>query len=349
MSDTNLDGTRIRLHPEWLTAYRKGDPVAPIYVEMSPAGACNHRCSFCSERAIGYKDRKLPTGRAITLLDEMRTIGVKGVMFGGEGEPCLHPDIGNLIAAAGHYGLAPALTTNAVLFGPRVQKICLDYMVWIKASINAGDPITYGRIHKCPPTHWCDAWDNMKHAAQARHGKWPELGSQMVLLPQNRDQMEDHILRARKAGVDHCVMKPMTTPLGVDPIVKAATPLPDNWRKLRDQYSCATFRVDIREAAWGALATGRKYDRCLAVPYAWAYVDAAGNLWACSCHMLDARFNLGNILETPFQDVWFGRKRAELHAIMRDLEVKTQCRGACRMDRVNEELHRPPSPKDGHI
>ena len=56
---------------------------------------------------------------------EMGVLGVKSVMFGGEGEPFLHKDMAELTLKAHQAGLDTAFTTNGVLLRPEIsEKSC---------------------------------------------------------------------------------------------------------------------------------------------------------------------------------------------------------------------------------
>lgn len=100
MDKYGIDSQKIAYHParlaQWLEAgddWDKAKKVYPLYVELSPSGACNHRCVFCALDYVGYKPFFLDTVKLKQVLTEMGEKGVKSVMMGGEGEPLLHPQI----------------------------------------------------------------------------------------------------------------------------------------------------------------------------------------------------------------------------------------------------------------
>ncbi len=96
-----IESPKLLHHPEWLEKWRN-DPfsVPPIYVEISPVGMCNHRCTFCAPEVLGYPNRVLDADVLNQCFQEMRRIreetgnvGFKSVQFAGEGEPTLHKNL----------------------------------------------------------------------------------------------------------------------------------------------------------------------------------------------------------------------------------------------------------------
>ena len=90
--DSQFDGQKIVYHPDWIRRWRE-DPfsVPPIYVEISPIGLCNHRCTFCAKEVMGYPNRSLSYELLVKFVTELKQLrekdpdglGVRSLMFAG--------------------------------------------------------------------------------------------------------------------------------------------------------------------------------------------------------------------------------------------------------------------------
>lgn len=342
MDDFGIDSHKLHFHARRVADWQEGRDIFPIYVEVSPSGACNHRCTFCGLDFMGYKPRFLKTELACARLNEMGALGVKSVMFAGEGEPFLHRDMVTIALAAKTAGIDIAFTTNGVLLSPESSERLLEATSWIKVSCNAATPATYAAIHGTQAGDFPRMLDNLDAAVavRVRTGAGCTLGAQMLLLPENVAEVRELARLCRDIGLDYLVIKPysqhpqsLTTRyehIDYAAMLEAA--------QEAAALSTETFRVIVRgNALRRSLDADKPYDRCLALPF-WSYIDAGGGVWGCSVYLGDERFAYGNIADETFEAIWHGPRRAQsMDWVCRELDP-SHCRVNCRMDVINRYL-----------
>lgn len=330
MDARRIDSHKLEFHPkrvaqwvDWKDDWEHAKRVYPLYVEVSPMGACNHRCTFCAVDYIGYKaEARLEHIRAGLVLMEMGKLGVKSVMFAGEGEPLLHKEIDHMVWAAKLSTMDVAFTTNGVLLDRLGE---LKSCSWVKVSMNAGRRETYAKVHRTKEEDFDRVWRNIR-AAVKRKGKC-EIGVQMVCLPENAGEEVELERLCEDAGVDYLVLKPYSQHKS------SITRQYDGYKPVIGPVSQKTVvRAD-------SIATEEiPYDKCNATPFFWAYIMASGDVYSCSAYLLDERFRLGNINQAGFQDIWEGELRhANWRLVTQELDIH-ECRLNCRMDKANRYL-----------
>ena len=332
MTDSlRIDSHKLEFHPHRVAAWLEGaddweraKKVYPLYVEISPVGACNHRCTFCAVDYIGYKPRILDTPVLEQFFSEADYTGVKSVMLAGEGEPLLHKEINEVVSVAKDWNLDVAFTTNGIL----LNKLDLAPVTWVKVSINAGTRETYLRVHKAKPKDWDILWENLRDAAK-RKGACT-LGAQIVLLPENLHEVGKLYELCEEAGLDYLVAKPYSQHKS------SVTHTYEGFRGVPLGMITGKCQFIFRQEAWRT--TSIPYEKCNATPFFWAYIMASGDVYSCSAYLLDDRFRLGNIHEQTFKEIWEGPKRkANWELLRKHLDIK-ECRVNCRMDKANRYL-----------
>ncbi len=244
-------------------------------------------------------------------------------MFAGEGEPTLHKHIGKITHHAAYSGLDVAFTTNGVLLDRLFM--ALSVCRWVKVSINAGTEATYMAVHKAKKGDWQKLWENLKEAK--RHKGGCTLGAQMVCLPENAGEEKALQALCDEAGLDYLVLKPYSQHKS------SITRQYEGYKPISLPEGKGTV---IRHEAIKTQA--HSYDKCNATPNFWAYIMANGDVYSCSAYLLDGRFNLGNVQERTFKEIWEGEKRhANLEFVRKHLDIK-ECRVNCRMDKANRYL-----------
>jgi len=330
---------------DWL----EGKLTYPIYAEISPSGSCNHRCVYCALDFMEYEPRFLDTELLKQRLSEMAALGLKSVMYAGEGEPLLHKDIGDIILHTKKVGIDVAVTTNGVLLNESLVDKTLESITWIKVSISGATKETYAKIHRTSSNDFERVLKNMRYAVQVRNdnGYLTVLGMQLLLLPENWNEAVPLAQKAKDIGVDYLVVKPYSQhPLSKTNVYKNIGyrdyfHLSDKLEELNDKNFSVIFRKQTMKK-WDD--DHRKYKHCLALPF-WSYIDAGGNVWGCSCYLGDERFYYGNIYKNTFAEIWGGKQRKKsLDWVDTKLDT-SQCRVNCRMDKINMylwELKHPP-------
>lgn len=342
MDPYRIDGHKLMFHVRRVADWLEGERIYPIYVEVSPSGACNHRCTFCALDYMGYRKRFLDAARMNGVLAEMGRLGVKSVMFGGEGEPLLHRDIDRMNQAAHDGGMDTSFTTNGVWLKPGLAEQLLPATSWIKVSINAGTAESYSRIHRAKAGDFETVLANLAAAAdiRARKGYPCTLGMQILLLPENAEEVDTLAERAREIGMDYLVVKPYSQHLFSrtdryrDIQYRSYRHLADRLERLNTDRFQVIFRLETMHR-WDD--GKRSYEKCLALPF-WAYIDAGGNVWGCSAFLGDARFLYGNVNTASFEGIWQGEARKRAMAEMESRIDVSGCRCNCRMDKINAYL-----------
>ncbi len=358
MDRFGIDSHKMMYHPERVAAWRRaaGDwslaqSVYPLYVELSPVGACNHRCTFCAVDYLGYKPNFLDVEIFDQRFYEMSDLGVRSVMFAGEGEPLIHKQAGRLFSNARSAGLDLALTTNGVLMREDFCDRSLADFSWIKISCNAGTRDGYARIHRTKESDFDRVIENVARAVETkrRNQLGVAIGVQLVLIPENEGEVEELARLCRdEIRPDYLVVKPYSQHLSS--LTRRYEELRyDADAALADRlagYEDEDFRVIFRARTMQKLAEDRGYERCSATPFMWAYVMSTGELYACSAFLNDERFNLGNLHERSFQEIWQGPERKRCFEFVENELDISECRVNCRMDEVNRYLSdlRNPSP-----
>ena len=202
-------------HLDRIESLRDGDQIVPTQVQLILSDLCNQDCHFCSYRMSngisneqfagpnGEKNpnRKIPTEKAMEILNDCASLGVKAIQFTGGGEPTVHPDHMALFEYAQTLGLDTSLVTNGVLFRPGWEAV-LPKMKWVRVSIDAGTPEEYARVRRVKPEFYGVA---LAHVAQLaaeikKQGTDCLLGVGYVVTRENWSDAYDGVRIIRATG-----------------------------------------------------------------------------------------------------------------------------------------------------
>lgn len=343
MKGMMIDGQKLPWHLDRVLDWREGKVVVPVYVEMSPTARCNHRCSFCGlDFARGAAT--LPTDLVVRRLREMGRLGVRSVMFAGEGEPLLHPGLPEMVRAARKAGIDVALTTNGSRGTASLWRKLLPDLSWVKFSIDAGTASVHSLVHGVAPGEFQKVCDGVRHAVAIRREACvaTTIGVQYLLVEENVGDVGKAVRLFDSIGVDYLVVKPFSPHPKMVAARKTrfdAAAIREVESEIRAARRPGGMDVVFRKDAFRAARASRPSQRhCHALPF-WGYVDSDGGFHTCSVFLGDDRFRVGNIRRQTMRRILLGPERAASVAFgAASLKVGEECRTNCRMARINEFL-----------
>ncbi len=349
MSKTNIrmDSHKLIYHPETVARWLKGEKIYPIEIEISPSGACNHRCVFCAVDYVGYQPNFLDKDTVLRDIKQMQTKGLKSVICSGEGEPLLNvamPAIANGIKAC---GVDVAMSTNGAIFTLDKLEECLHSFTWVRYSVASFEEDSYNSIQRGKEGDLARVKQNLRDAVMVKKKKGLKttLGVQCLLLPGNKHQIVEMAKELRDIGVDYFTIKPYSQHLhSNNTFVVDYEELLDLEKEVKE---CETddFSVYFRANAMKKMHHEKCYDQCYGMPFM-THIDAAGNVWPCVAHIGNKEFLYGNINEQTFEEIWEGPQREAVSDKINSLDINKACREACRLDEINKYLNELKHPGD---
>ncbi len=334
-----MDSHKLIYHPDVVVRWMKGENIYPIEIEISPSGACNHRCVFCAVDYMGYQPDFLDKGTILRDISQMSRSGLKSVICSGEGEPLLNkdmPDIANGIKAC---GVDVAMSSNGVLFTKEKANDCLAAFTWIRFSVACMEEEPYQKIQRGKAGDLDKVKTNLTEAVRIKRDKKlrTTLGVQCLLLPDNMDKIADMANQLREIGVDYLTIKPYSQHLHSKNTFHIDYSNMLELEKEIKQFETDDFSIYFRAGAMKKMHHEKCYQQCYGLPFM-THIDARGNVWSCVAHIGAEEFCYGNIYEQTFEEIWEGQKRQEAIRKLNTLDINEVCREACRLDEMNRYL-----------
>ncbi|GAB7025880.1 radical SAM protein [Geotalea toluenoxydans] len=351
MKNYNFEGHKLAYHLDRVNEYLTSGDCFPIYMEISPVGSCNHRCIFCAYDFIGYPNRRLETGRALTFIDELAEAGLKSLLFAGEGEPLLHPDCAAMVRRARSNGIDVGLFTNGQLLTPQLAEEILPHLTFVRFSFNGGTPDTYARIHQVKPEVFATVVGALKHAAAIRKSNFlaTTIGAQFVLLPENLASLQEAAAIIKDAGADYLAIKPFVQQSSRQgyQMQQIEPALLEDCLAAAEAVSRDHFRVIARRDSFSGYGQ-RRYRRCFGTSFI-SVVNSAGEVASCLPYWDRSEYVFGSIYERPFREIWQGEKRQRIKEHLEQLLDVATCPPNCRPNAVNDFLYDIRYPSVEHV
>lgn len=345
-----LDGHKMLYHLERVLEWQKGERIAPVHIDMGLTKFCNIGCIYC----IGVTQGGMKKGEMITpdallsFIKDAGRLGVKSIGFIGDGEPTLNPALYDAILLAAESNVDTAMATNGVLLNmDRIDDV-LSNQTYLRFNLSAGTPESYRKIHQTSIKNFDILKGKISESVKIRNENSYKctIGLQMVLIPENFDQVIPLTEFAAKSGVDYLQIKQCSDTeyheLGIDrkDYENAQAVL-----KEAETYSNDTFDVQVK---WNKInilddtevykGGYRKYDICYGTPFL-GQISGNGKVYPCGPFFAKDRFLMGDLHKDSYYDIVKSDRYWEVHKdIVENVDVHCDCTVGCRQDYINKFL-----------
>ncbi|MDX2197285.1 MAG: radical SAM/SPASM domain-containing protein [Cytophagales bacterium] len=288
----------------------------PMSLSIEPTTSCNLRCPQCIS---GLRDFTRPTG----MLSETMFINVINALgkylwyinFYFQGEPFLHEQFTDMVRYATSRHIYVSTSTNAHYLSPEVcSKIVKSGLHKLIISIDGLTQDTYekyrvgGKLDKVQ-----DGIKNIIGAKKKYKSQSPLISLQYIVFKYNIHEISQVRNTLHLLGADEVLIKTAQVYHSHEP---------DEWIPQSDKYS----RYKVSDTG-NYTIKNKIEDRCWKMWHS-AVVTWDGRVVPC-CFDKDAKYEMGNITNTPFEKIWYGNEynnfRKKLITSRKDIDICTNC------------------------
>jgi MoaA/NifB/PqqE/SkfB family radical SAM enzyme len=338
-----LDGTKISWHEERVSAWMRGERVAPITIDMALTRACNYACHYCYAM-LQENDRKTITQKVIyDFLEDCAEIGVKGVSLVSDGESTISPVFVDAIVRGSQLGISMAVGTNGMVLNERKLEEILPHLTYLRINISAGERKRYAEIMGVKEEWFDRVCQNIRDmvAIKKRNKLSVTIGLQMVLMPEYSDQIMPLAKLGQELRPDYLVIKHCSDNEDGDLGVKYSQ-YKNIYNLLHEAEALSDSEYTVK-VKWSKIeANGtRSYQRCYGAPF---MIQMSGSGLVAPCGMLFneryKKFHIGNICETRFKDIFHSDRYWDVmnHLASPEFNAQKMCGSLCLQHKVNEYL-----------
>jgi radical SAM protein with 4Fe4S-binding SPASM domain len=344
----NMDSHKLFWHLDRVEAWKKGERIAPLHIDMGISSGCNMACTFCygviqNRDGFGTNSKKIfhmPTSAVKRTFKEAKEIGVKSIALIGEGENTLHPDFYEILSYGKEIGLDLSLATNGIKIDHSKLDIILSSLKWIRFNISAGTKETFEKIHRVKQMD--RVLGNAKALTELKKKKNYEcvVGFQMVVTKENMNDIVPLAKLGKECGVDYFVVKPCsdTYDSRLDSPKGEYIEILDIFKEA-ENYSSQGYTVNVK---WQKVLNGgwKDYDSCHGTQFILG-LSGRGDLFPCG-HWFNERkdeFLMGNVIDKSFKEIWLSERYWEVQEkIRKHVNVNKDCESNCRQHYINRFL-----------
>ncbi|MBI2438814.1 MAG: radical SAM protein [Lentisphaerae bacterium] len=345
-----MDSHKLLWHLDRIVDSQAGKRIAPLHIDVGLSKGCNIRCHYCYGATQGnlYQKGKnvyFPREPLLRYMREAGAMGVRSMALIGEAEPLINPHVYEAIAVGKKAGVDLAMGTNGILFDTgRQGEQALELLTWLRFNVSAASEEAYRRLHGS--AEFKTLIEKIKFCvARKRQRKLPiAIGLQMVLTPQDADEVVPLARLGKSLGVDYLEIKHCSDTqdnrLHIYQHLASYGQFDERLQQAEAE-STDDFAVIVKWANINSQGK-RDYDACLGAPFL-LYSTGEGLLYPCGQFFSyrSKEFLLGNLVTGSFKQIVESDHYWKVMDKVRcGVDVHKECYAFCRTNAINSFLWR---------
>ncbi|MCF7907328.1 MAG: radical SAM protein [Candidatus Omnitrophica bacterium] len=292
----------------------------PLKITLDITNKCDMACEMCwyHSGAISKKkpDQHISCDTFSALVKQLKTLQVNTILFTGEGEPLMHPDLFKLISIAGEQKINVELMTNAFyLDKTNIAKLIEKGVKKILVSLHCADAETFQRIRPSRNKKDFNTLLNNLFLIKSLKGKkrYPLLFLVNVISNLNYHNAAEMIALSQKLSADKLLFKPL---LMTPELNKRLIPPESEQEEFVEKISSISSKIKIPNNIKSFLnfASGNKIPQKIQsqtkqkpcyLSWVQSVITLEGEVLGC---VYAEKKSLGNINKLSFKDIWYGEK-----------------------------------------
>jgi MoaA/NifB/PqqE/SkfB family radical SAM enzyme len=336
-------------HIPRLYQWYHGKDVYPISIEIGLTSRCNHNCCWCS---VKVKNIERHSNLSKELLDkfihDIKKMDVRSVVISGSGEQTLNPHFEMFLKDLKKENIGVGINTNGSNLTKNICQRIVENATWIRVSLDGATQEVRKSIHGVSDLN--KAIQSLKTlvSLKKKEQKSLSIGTQMVVCPENEEEIEACTQLSASLGVDYHQIKPVALYEKFYPDRRNIKKDMEKWLKkiktVSSNFSRDGFQVIVRYDQFleyiedVSNKRGKAQISCL-TSFS-PYIEADGNVWYCVDKKGVEEFLLGDLNEKSLRAIWHSKRRKEVLDYLR----QHPCFHICRNSPLNEFLWEMKNP-----
>ncbi len=302
----------------------------PVHLPIDITNRCQNKCSFCYDNVYldmdeFHKSDELSYHQVIRIISEAKDCGVKTIEKTGGGEPLLHPDFVLICSKIYDMKLGQSLISNGIDL-EKYTEVLINHD-WVRISLNAFSINTFETICRSKGENLKKITNGIQKFAKIK--KDCVLGISIIVCPENISELRDIVTFSKNSGVDNVRISFARTPKGSSVYSGFESQIKNETEYLKtlsnNKFICFVQGNRMEEM------DGKKSSSMCYFHHFSPNIGANGILYPCCFMKYYSKYNLGNLKDFTFKDIWNGERRI---SFIRN--IGNNCGYTCFMTEKNE-------------